>query len=158
MMLKLCHWQKSWVSWNMFYRTCAFSGSPFIWKGFFSFLPVVLDAKPPQCSTLTSWSNFTRLKTNSKVSVLISKHWGSLGLSLWFSCWNGLQYAVRELLTHGGCQCSACTTGAAGLLCQTALASGRLSVNQRRAGTCSLSSLRHKYFAFVMDSTDKGLV
>lgn len=46
---------------------------------FFFFLPIVLDAKPPQCSALTSWSNFICLKKNSKISVLISKHWDSLG-------------------------------------------------------------------------------
>lgn len=46
-------------------------------------------------------------------------------------------------------------TGAAGLLCQTGLASGRLGVNQRSAATCPLSSFRDKYFAFVMDSADR---
>lgn len=74
MMLKLCHWQKKLGQLKHVLQNLCVLRFPFYVKGFFFFLPVVLDAKTPQCSTLTSWSNFIYLKTNSKISVLISKH------------------------------------------------------------------------------------
>lgn len=95
-----------------FIDLCVLSFPPLMPKGSSSFSPLCWMQRTPQCSTLTSWSSFHLLE-DSKITVLINKHWDALGLNQWFCSQSGLNYTVKKVvdschmpmqcLNHGSC-------------------------------------------------------
>lgn len=98
-MLKLCHCQRSQViSWDVFYRLVCSQFPLLRQRDFLHFPPCVGCKELHNAPHWPAGPPFICLKTNSKITVLIDKHWDALGLNQWFSSQSGLNYTVKKVV------------------------------------------------------------